>query len=239
MTQPVPRNSENLERTREYFDSWQRYHAEVETWFSELYANCGRALTKEISGRVLDIGSGGVLNYDIIAAKQLVAIDYSVKAIDLAAFPKSADLVQGDGTRLPFASGSFDCVVMQFLIHHLAKNNYALTLQNVDLCLNEAHRVLRPGGKMLIMESFVPGLLEWGERTVYPFIRWSLSKVGQPMVFQFSVKSFERIFRKQSVTGVEIIPVSIGRYISQFGLKVPGYISPCQIRLVKGVKSAT
>ena len=222
---------DDTRRTREYFDSWRTYQEEVGTCFSELYRNCAKVLNDELSGRVLDVGSGGIFNYDVAKTTRMVAVDHAVQAINLSKLPPRVNLVQGDGTRLPFADGSFDCIVMQFLIHHLALRDHRLTVSNVNQCLQEGTRVIRAGGKILIVESCVPDYLEKVERVLYPVTRQVLELVGQPMVFQFSVKTFSQLLAAQNVEGLQITPIPIGKQISQFGMKVPGCLSPCRIRL--------
>jgi ubiquinone/menaquinone biosynthesis C-methylase UbiE len=55
-------------------------------------------------------------------------------------------VVQGDATQLPFASGSFSCVLAILVLHHLRSRE----LQ--EHALTEAFRVLRPGGVFLAVE---------------------------------------------------------------------------------------
>ena len=57
-----------------------------------------------------------------------------------------AGAVQGDGTRLPFADGTFDRVIASEVLEHIADDAAAL---------GELARVLRPGGTMAVT---VPGL---------------------------------------------------------------------------------
>ena len=52
--------------------------------------------------------------------------------------------VAGDAHALPLKSGSIDCAYMTMVIHHVEKHGTAL---------KEVRRVLRPGGKFLIMTS--------------------------------------------------------------------------------------
>ena len=229
-------NNENIRATKGYFDSWQSYQQEVNTDFHELYQHCGTTLDGEIHGRVLDIGSGGIFNYNTAHAQRLVALDYSIEAIDRQLLPENSILIQGDGTKLPFRTGSFDTVIMQFLIHHLALHTHEQTVQNVTKCLQESSRVLHPGGKLLVVESCLPDVLELVERLLYPLTRRSLKLVGQPMVFQFSTRAFERLVQQQMVNPITTVPISIGKFISQFGMRVPGWMSPCQIRLFKVLK---
>ncbi|MBX6314531.1 MAG: class I SAM-dependent methyltransferase [Isosphaeraceae bacterium] len=53
--------------------------------------------------------------------------------------------VQGDSERLPFASGSFDVVTCANSFHHYPHQDRALA---------EMHRVLRPGGRLLLLDAY-------------------------------------------------------------------------------------
>jgi SAM-dependent methyltransferase len=65
------------------------------------------------------------------------------------------DLV-ADGLRLPFRAGTFDAVVGLDLVHHLARPAAFFA---------EAARVLRPGGRIAVIEPWVSALS-------YPVYRW-------------------------------------------------------------------
>lgn len=54
-----------------------------------------------------------------------------------------APAIQCDGERLPFASESFDCVSVAFGLRNMTRK---------ELALAEMHRVLRPGGRLLVLE---------------------------------------------------------------------------------------
>ena len=51
--------------------------------------------------------------------------------------------VQCDGEKLPFPDGHFDCVCVAFGLRNMTHK---------DLALSEMHRVLRPGGRLLVLE---------------------------------------------------------------------------------------
>jgi len=55
-------------------------------------------------------------------------------------------LVQGDSMRLPFAAGSFDCVVLHLIV---------AVVPQPARCLAEAARVLKPGGMVLVLDKFL------------------------------------------------------------------------------------
>ena len=81
------------------------------------------------------------------AGARYTGIDLSPTAIDLARRRLelengAADLVHGSITDLPFPDASFDLVYSNGVIHHLAETQRAIT---------EFHRVLRPGGTVIVM----------------------------------------------------------------------------------------
>lgn len=54
-----------------------------------------------------------------------------------------APALQCDAEQLPFADGSFDCVSIGFGLRNVTRK---------ELALKEMHRVLRPGGRLLVLE---------------------------------------------------------------------------------------
>jgi demethylmenaquinone methyltransferase/2-methoxy-6-polyprenyl-1,4-benzoquinol methylase len=82
-------------------------------------------------------------------------------------FSSRAGLVAADGEALPFASGSFDGALVAFGIRNIGDREQAL---------RELHRVLRPGGRVVILEfSMPPGLLGGAYRF---YFRHVLPRVG-------------------------------------------------------------
>lgn len=59
---------------------------------------------------------------------------------------EKVELHTGDMRELPFEDGSFDCVVSSWAIHNLSEPGQRAT------ALREAVRVLKPGGKLLIVD---------------------------------------------------------------------------------------
>jgi len=62
-------------------------------------------------------------------------------------YSAAGDIVLYEGERLPFADGSFDCVTSLDCLEHIAPLEVARHLQ-------EAHRVLRPGGHLVVAAPF-------------------------------------------------------------------------------------
>jgi ubiquinone/menaquinone biosynthesis C-methylase UbiE len=100
-------------------------------------------------GSGLDVGCGtGVLAARLAAAGYaMTGIDPSAGMLDIlrARFPQ-LEAVQGSGTELGFADGSFDVVLTVAALHHIADPG------DVRRTLAEMVRVARPGGRILIWD---------------------------------------------------------------------------------------
>jgi SAM-dependent methyltransferase len=92
--------------------------------------------------RVLDVATGP--GYVAAAAARrgasVVAVDFSEAMLaEARRHHPGIDFRSGDAEALPFPDASFDAVVMSFGLLHLARPDQALA---------EAHRALRPGGRL-------------------------------------------------------------------------------------------
>ncbi len=72
-----------------------------------------------------------------------------LKARNRAAGRADIELREGDVMELPFAEGSFDTVIMHLIL---------AVVPNPERALREAERVLKPGGRILLLDKFLrPG----------------------------------------------------------------------------------
>ena len=101
---------------------------------------------------VLDLGCGsGTLAIAIAAAPgrhRVTGIDGDPEILGIARAKPSAEdveLVEGMADKLPFDDASFDRVVTSLLLHHLEPPVKRKALE-------EAHRVLRPGGRLHVAD---------------------------------------------------------------------------------------
>lgn len=91
-------------------------------------------------------GSGPGLRYLSLLAKNLSAGDVSPEIIQIARnhYKDSINIQQFDACAMPFLNASFDVILIFEAIYYLP---------NVKKFLNEANRVLRPGGYLLIVTA--------------------------------------------------------------------------------------
>ncbi len=79
---------------------------------------------------------------------RVVALDFSPKMLERARKKSGAiEWVQGDALALPFADGDFDAATVGFGVRNLA---------DLEGGLRELARVLRPGGKLAVLEITRP-----------------------------------------------------------------------------------
>jgi len=76
-------------------------------------------------------------------------LDIATEKAALAA--KSIGFTQGDASRLPYKNEEFDCVGISFAFRNLTYKNVL-----VEAHLSEIVRVLKPGGRFVIVESSQP-----------------------------------------------------------------------------------
>jgi demethylmenaquinone methyltransferase/2-methoxy-6-polyprenyl-1,4-benzoquinol methylase len=101
--------------------------------------------------RLLDLatGSGDLARALSRACRKtfVVGADFCLPMLRVARRKGLKHLVQADGLRLPFAEASFDVVTIAFGLRNM---------ESWQQGLSEMHRVLRPGGHLLILDFSVP-----------------------------------------------------------------------------------
>ncbi len=101
--------------------------------------------------RVLDscCGTGDLAVACVRAGGRVTGLDFSERMLARARKKSSeVEWVQGDALELPFEDGSFDAATVGFGVRNLA---------DLDGGLAELRRVLRPGGRVGVLEITEPG----------------------------------------------------------------------------------
>lgn len=120
-------------------------------------------VTKELCAfrprKVLDLATGtcdlavGIAR-NVPSVRQIIGVDISAEMLQLGykkvqkrGLLKMIDLVKGDATNLPFRENSFDALTCAFGVRNFPE---------LPTCLKEMLRVLRPGGKLVVLELSEP-----------------------------------------------------------------------------------
>lgn len=106
---------------------------------------------------VLEVGCGMGTHAEMLArtGARLTAIDLTERAIDVTkrrfeVFGLKGTIQRADAENLPFSDGSFDQVWSWGVIHHSHR---------FESCLSEIGRVLRPGGRLMLMVYYRPSIV--------------------------------------------------------------------------------
>lgn len=110
-----------------------------------------RELLAQAHGVVLEIGAGTGLNFALYTTEQVTRVEaiepdsamlnYARKRLSLARVPLT--LTQAPAEALPFADGTFDCVVATLVF---------CSVGDPARGFQEIRRVLKPGGTLLLLE---------------------------------------------------------------------------------------
>ena len=103
-----------------------------------------KAAEKLNPGSVLDLGSGTGASYSDLKNFDVTALDPDEKMLSLNNFKKK---VVGIGEDLPFNENSFDNVLCCFVWRNMT---------DTEKALNEVYRVLKPGGKFILLDMTRP-----------------------------------------------------------------------------------
>lgn len=133
---------------REYHERANAAHFAWQTagpYFADTEAQLLTAVRTEPGERLLEIGCGEGGNLYHLKARGVhrFGVDYSPEKVAFAARASGAGAAVADATRLPFADATFDVALIRDLLHHLPNRAGALS---------EAFRVLKPGGRLTVIE---------------------------------------------------------------------------------------
>ena len=106
------------------------------------------AAAQRIAGDVLEIGTGAGYGIEVVAphARRFVTLDKHVPAPELLARP-DVEFRQAVVPPLKFPDESFDCVISFQVIEHIRDDRRFI---------DEIHRVLRPGGRLIVTTPNAP-----------------------------------------------------------------------------------
>lgn len=152
------------ERLREVWDRYaSRYDRDI-GFVERLQFGGGRAwVCEQASGEVLEVAVGTGLNFSHYpAGVRLTGIDLSPAMLEIAGVRArelglDVDLREADAQALPFPEASFDTVVCTLGLCGVPDERATLA---------EMHRVLRPGGTLLLLDHVGShhGVLRFGQR---------------------------------------------------------------------------
>jgi len=206
----------------------------------DVHQRIKRVIEPRLAGIVVDIGSGGDTRHRNPAITLLVSVDNVVEFLRHAKDPAALNAA-GDVRALPFKRGSVDRIVIQFVIHHLTDDNLAGTFRNVRAAVAESARILKPGGRIFIVDSMTWRPLDVLQRGLYPLSRALLRGFGKPMVFLLSAPFLVRLCAESGLAAEQPIVIDWGAMtdLSQAlfpKVRFPLRYTPAKLTILEAVK---
>jgi SAM-dependent methyltransferase len=218
----------SVAKNASYFDTNKRYMQRVGSL--DTYQNIRAAIDREIAGvsLLLDVGNGGVFDYDTDLARQIVGVDLF---LDGTPSQHAANIVlrRGDALALDEPAETYDCVLEILVFHHLIGLDVDSTLLNIRRAVDEAHRVLAPGGRFVVMESCVSRRAFAVERRLFgPLRRLARTPLMRhPATLQFPPATIADVIHSR-FGEVAVAPIPAGRWIMQFGMRWQTALTPAR-----------
>ena len=108
--------------------------------------------------KVLDVATGtadvALMTFKMLHPEKIIGIDISEGMLDLGrqkieklGLTKNIELLKGDSEKINFEDNSFDAITVAFGVRNF---------ENLETGLKEMHRVLRQGGKLVVLEFSKP-----------------------------------------------------------------------------------
>lgn len=193
----VNQSDKSIEQNITFFhDNIERYNNHVQQL--DAYMIMRTYINHAIQGidKLLDIGNGGVFDYDTTLVNHIMGLDLFLDKLSPTKYPSNVSLKQGSALAIPENNSIFDGVLMVMLIHHLTGDSVKSCIKNVEIAINEAYRVLKPGGKMIIVESCVPNWFYQFEKYVFPLVAKFINKVtDHPATLQYPIFNYKKNVR--------------------------------------------
>lgn len=130
-------------------DDWMRHwHEQLDTRYGmiEKFNHGYPARSSDPALRTLEIGAGrgGQIGFERVGEENYYVVELRQEMADaiLERFPKVTTVVADAQEHLPFDDGFFDRILAVHVLEHLP---------NLPAALREVHRVLKPGGRFIVV----------------------------------------------------------------------------------------
>jgi demethylmenaquinone methyltransferase/2-methoxy-6-polyprenyl-1,4-benzoquinol methylase len=225
LTEYYPDEDARRVRVDKMFDDSARYYDKINSIMSFGSGRWYRRMALQRAGlredqRVCDVGAGtgvvSLLAQEIVGSGgYVVAADPSQGMLDVAKASGVKNIRKALGEQLPFGDNEFDMVTMGFALRHVS---------DLRILFKEYQRVLKPGGKILLLEitrpenAFAKFLLKVYLKGYVPTVtRLFLGSAEAQELMRYYWDTIENCVPPATILGVleEIGMVSVKRHLVQ------------------------
>ena len=136
------------QQTANFYNRFSFFYPLVDFFLKGHKSKLLREINKEPAGKLLEIGIGNGKHLPAYKNHQTIGIDTSLAMLEMARKQKGDfTLLQMSGEDLAFENQSFDYIVLSHVI---------AVVNDPEKVLEEVHRVLKPKGKVYILNHFTP-----------------------------------------------------------------------------------
>lgn len=171
----------------------------------ESYGPLLEEVMKEEFNSLLDIGCGTGNSIEKLYRenweRSYTGIDLAENMIQIARNKelKGVNFLVGDAENLPFEENKFDVIICKESFHHYP---------NVNNFFESAYRVLKPGGRMIILDMTLPTLGRWIENHII------LKLINTGDVHIYELKEVEELYQNVGFKIERLEKIEKARFIS-------------------------
>ena len=142
-------NDQKMSKTAAFYNKFSFFYPLVDLFLKPQKRKLFREINSLPPGKLLEIGVGNGQHLHQYKIHEVIAIDTSSRMLKIAARQQRENVVllQMNGEALLFDDGTFDYVVLSHVI---------AVVDDPEKLLEEVYRVLKPKGKILILNHFTP-----------------------------------------------------------------------------------
>jgi SAM-dependent methyltransferase len=212
-----------------YFSNIIQEYQDATEYNDELYQNIASKLNRLLSGKVIDFGNGGIINYDTQNLDKLICIDVIFKNNETTS--AKIDYIYGDFYEVDFPHKA-NFILAQVLLHHLTDGSRLIR------ALKKATTMLEEDGRFIVVEVVFPRFLELLQNVCKPIIFKGLAMIKKPSLRFFSTKTLYKLLHDSGLRPISIEQISIGKKVCPAPalfpkLKIPGWLYPFKIVLIE------
>lgn len=200
------KNTNLCEFQKNYFNSIAGHYSQGNKSNLDFLEKLKALVSPYIKGDVLDIGNGGIVNFNFKFTRSVTVGDIAIDLLRVLRTPdkgklrvlnnkelKTIKIQELSALKLPFKDSTFDVVVMFNVAHHLSTSSVDNSQKNVLKSLNEINRVLKKDGIFLMLENCPTFFIKVLFDLVFGFVYFFLIKFKKPLPYFLSksqIKNF-------------------------------------------------
>lgn len=138
-----------IRQTEKFYNTFSVFYPLVDMFLKPQKQKLFKEINNLPFGKVLEIGVGNGSHLQYYKKHQVIGIDISSNMLEIARKQKykNIKLLQMDGEALLFEDKTFDYIIISHVI---------AVVNNPEKLLEESYRVLKPKGKIYILNHFTP-----------------------------------------------------------------------------------